>query len=163
MDSARNKVITFPRLLSLYLSFFFYVCEPHSRSQRASLLFACQPADFLPPSREAQRCILLTRTCVVPRSRKHLAVLLLRFDAVYFFFLYLSIRTTPMQLKLHYVWGWKTTRNAKGRKRIQQTELRKMRLSINLPFVSSEISHSRDRIMLNKELREEWFIERYSF
>jgi len=59
-----------------------------SISMRESL-FACQSADFLPPFRGAQLCILFTRTCIVPRSGKHLGVLLLRFDAVYTFYFYL--------------------------------------------------------------------------
>lgn len=116
MNSAKNKVITFPWLWSLLFLLF-----PRLRaafSILASLLFACQPTDFLPPFREIQRCILLTRTCAVPRSRKHLGVLLPPFQCrLYIFFsVYLSIRTTPMQpmLKLYYAWGMENNEKHKG-------------------------------------------------
>lgn len=106
--SARNKIIT---SRFFYLRF-FTLSSPfsastrlYSRSRRASLLFACRLRIFYFLSfRDGSAMYPTYLPHVLPRSGKHLNVLPLRFDGVYFLLsVYLSIRTTPMRLKLHYV------------------------------------------------------------
>lgn len=88
-----------------------------SISASISLLFACRPADFLSLFSRSSAMYPTYLPCVVPRSRKHLSVLLLRSDAYVLpsilLRVYLSIRTAPMRLKLHYASRWKTMENAK--------------------------------------------------
>lgn len=97
--------------------------------------------------------------CVVPRSRKHLSVLLLRTDAhvppSILLCVYLSIRTAPMRLKLYYASRWKTTENAKSWGRMQRAKLRATRAWINFFFLSSRKNHvpATEKIMqLNKDI-----------
>lgn len=101
--------------------------------------------------------------CVVPRSRKHLSVLLLRTDAhvlsSILLCVYLSIRTAPMRLKLYYASRWKTTENAKSWGRMQRAKLRATRSWINLFFLSSWKNHvpMTEKIMqLNKDVAEHY-------